>query len=365
VSTKAFHGGASFSAIGVDLKSLENRENIIDADVLDAWYPPAPNIVEAIQTHLEWLIKTSPPTHGEGLRDAIAKHRGIASENILIGAGSSALMFLLFPQLLTKQSKVTILDPMYGEYAHLVENVVGAELKRCVLPESTGFTPQLGEIVAKSEGADMLIMVNPNSPTGVGVSSEFFEKLLLEVKPATKIWVDETYIDFMPGKQSVESFVSRFPNLIVSKSMSKYYGLSGLRLGYVVGAKEIVEKAERFSPPWGVGLMAQLAGIEALDATDYYQKRSEETRVLREQMSEGLKAIPGITVYESVTNYLLFSTESSEAELIVSSAKLKGVYLRNCDSLSSRFNGRFVRTVVKDGGANDKIVSAIRSALAK
>jgi histidinol-phosphate/aromatic aminotransferase/cobyric acid decarboxylase-like protein len=363
VSNKAFHGGASFQAIGVDLQHLENREGVIDADVLDSWYPPSPSIVRAIEPHLEWLIKTSPPTHGDGLRQAIAESRGVDPDHILIGAGSSALMFLLFPQLLNVESNVTILDPMYGEYAHLVQHVVGATLHRCPLDEALQFAPQLHDVVDSAKGSDMLILVNPNSPTGYGVGAEYIQSLLEALEPNTKVWIDETYIDFMPGAQSAEPLVERFPNLIVSKSMSKYYGLSGLRLGYVVASPAITRRAELFSPPWSVGLMAQLAGIEALKASDYYQSMAIETHRLRQDMAAQLAGIMGVTVFDSVTNYLMFATEQPLAATIVESAKQSGIYLRNCDSLSPRFQGRFVRTAVKTERQNHQIIQAIAQAI--
>src|SRR3989337_971210 len=90
----AFHGGASFDAIGTGFDDLARRTSIVDADVLDAWYEPAPAVLATLREHLPWLAKTSPPTHGDGLRAAIASRHGLAPGNVLVGGGTSALLFL-------------------------------------------------------------------------------------------------------------------------------------------------------------------------------------------------------------------------------------------------------------------------------
>src|SRR5204863_5230528 len=93
----ASHGGASFDALGTDFQRLDRRGDIVNADVLDAWYDPSPRAVAAIAEHLPWLLRTSPPTHADGLRRAIAQARGLALENVMVGAGSSALAYMALP----------------------------------------------------------------------------------------------------------------------------------------------------------------------------------------------------------------------------------------------------------------------------
>jgi len=109
-----FHGGAFFKAIGERFETLERNRDIIAADVLDAWFPPSPRVTAALAEHLPWLLRTSPPTAGEGLVQTIAETRGVAMESILPGAGSSALIFLALRHWLNSSSRVLILDPTYG-----------------------------------------------------------------------------------------------------------------------------------------------------------------------------------------------------------------------------------------------------------
>ena len=106
-----FHGGAFFEAVGEDFASLERSREIVNADVLDAWFPPSPKVVEALQAYLPWLLRTSPPTACGGLIGAIARARGVEPHNILPGAGLSTCIFRALRSWLSEDSHALILDP--------------------------------------------------------------------------------------------------------------------------------------------------------------------------------------------------------------------------------------------------------------
>ena len=143
-----YHGGAFFKAIGEEFETLEKGHAIISADVLDAWFDPAPSVVEKLAEHLPFALKTSPPSGCEGMRHAIARARRVAADSVLPGAGSSDLIFAGLRHWVKPTSRVPILDPMYGEYAHVLEKVIGAQVDRLTL--------------------SWVVLVNPNSPTGRG-----------------------------------------------------------------------------------------------------------------------------------------------------------------------------------------------------
>src|SRR5262249_2611030 len=126
-----------------------------------------PEVLEVLQDCLPWLLRTSPPTHCEGLIAAIARARGVAPDNILPGAGSSDLIFRALRQWLTPQSHALILDPTYGEYSHVLEQVIGCTVDRLTLRPEDDYRVGLARLeAALADRYDLVVLVNPNSPTG-------------------------------------------------------------------------------------------------------------------------------------------------------------------------------------------------------
>lgn len=365
-AAKAFHGGASFDAIGVDFADLARRHQIIDADVLDAWYEPAPAVLAVLRENLAWLVKTSPPTHGAGLRAAIAARQGLAAANVLVGGGTSALIFLAFAQLLKAGDCAVILDPMYGEYRHVCEQVIGARVVASPLDAARAFRPDpiaIADRVIQAQ-AKLLVLVNPNSPTGMVLGRDGLAELLRRLPAEVRVWIDETYIDFVPDVPSAEPLVAQDQRLIVAKSMSKFFALSGLRVGYLAAHARVINEFELRNPPWSVGLLAQCAAVTALQEYAWYRQRAQETHALREALAEAIAGIDGLRPFASTTNFVMFETVQLAANLLVERCRDHGVFLRDCASLSERFGARYVRTAVKDGPANARIVAALRAATA-
>ncbi|HEX5635334.1 MAG TPA: hypothetical protein VFX50_18955, partial [Gemmatimonadales bacterium] len=106
-----YHGGAFFEGVGEEFESLYRRERIIAADVLDAWFRPAPAVLRTLRAHLDWIVRTSPPTNADGLVRAIARARGVPATSVVLGGGSSDLIFLAFTHWLRPESRVLVLDP--------------------------------------------------------------------------------------------------------------------------------------------------------------------------------------------------------------------------------------------------------------
>lgn len=355
----AFHGGASFEAIGVKFDDLDGRSRIVDADVLDAWYDPAPGVLSSLREHLAWLVKTSPPTHAQGLSEVLAEARGLDPSQILLGGGTSFLMFLALPRLLPPRPLVLSLDPSYGEYAHLVEEVLEGEISRLPLDPEADFDPDVDQLIGMAREVDMVVLVNPNSPTGRVISLGDMKRLAESLRPDQKLWIDETYIDFVPGVPTFEPLLKDHPNVIIAKSLSKHYALSGLRIGCLEMAPHLVSFLERFSPPWSVGLPAQLSAVEALRDPAWYEAKTAETRVLRQDLSRRLSKIKGCRVIHSETNFVMMHFPQGGAPELVEKAREEGVFLRDCNSLTHHLKGQLLRTAVKSAEENERIVQAL------
>jgi histidinol-phosphate/aromatic aminotransferase/cobyric acid decarboxylase-like protein len=359
-----FHGGAFFKAIGEGFETIERKDTIINADVLDAWFPPSPRVTDALRENLDWLLRTSPPTGCEGLIDSIAFARGVKPANILPGAGSSDLIFRALRHWLSRASHALILDPTYGEYAHALEQVIGATVDRLLLSRENNYEVDLDRLQkALTDDYDLVVLVNPNSPTGRHISCQALEAILRSVPPRTRVWVDETYVEFAGPNESLEHFAAQTDNVIVCKSMSKTYALSGARVGYLCAGAHQLEALRAVTPPWVVSLPAQMAATLALKDAEYYSARYAETRALREELSRRLQAL-GFAMVPGAGNFLLghLPDKGPSAEELIQRCQRHGLFLRNAIAMGSELGPRVVRIAVKDAATNARMLRIIETA---
>lgn len=358
----AYHGGASFDAIGRRFDDLSRIDRVISADVLDAWFPPSPTVLEALGERLDWAIRTSPPTGSEGLTACIAEARGVPEECVLPGAGSSSLIFLAMQKWLTSSSHALILDPAYGEYAHVLDNVIGCGVQRLPLDRKDGYRVNLERLETElSKGYDLCVIVNPNNPTGRHVPRAALEEMLSRIPDETTVWIDETYVDYVSAEESLEPFAAASRNVVVCKSMSKVYALSGLRVGYLCGPLRLIDPLRTATPPWAVSLPGQLAAVMALRDPDYYSCRYEETHGLRTELMASLMEIADFDIVPSIGNYLLchLPEEGPTAQDVIAACRQHGLYLRNAGATSPVLGDRAVRIAVKDAATNERMIETI------
>jgi len=361
-----YHGGAFFEAIGTEFDDLNKRLQIINADVLDAWFDPAPEVTRGIEKHFSWICKTSPPTDCAGMAKGIAKIRGLKPEQILTGSGSSDLIFLAFREWLSASSRVLILDPTYGEYNHVLENLIGCRVDRIHLQRESNYTLDLEELIARAKSNyDLIVLVNPNSPTGQHVPASSLIDALRQIPSNTRIWVDETYVEYCGKDQSLEKFATSTTNIVVCKSMSKVYALSGLRAAYLCASAIQLEKLRSIAPPWAVSLPAQMGALLALKEQTYYEKCYTLTHVLREEFTKKLLEIKSLEVIQSKVNFVLcfLPEHGPDAATVVARCKEKGLFIRDVSSMGKNFNKHTLRIAIKDKETNDKMIAILKNVL--
>lgn len=361
--SECYHGGQFFEAIGKEFDDLNRREKIINADVLDAWFDPSPKILQELEKHLSWICKTSPPTDCSGMANSIANIRGVKPINILPGAGSSDLIFMAFREWLTNKSLVLILDPMYGEYGHVLENIVGCKVDRITLFKEENYILDPETLISMAKNNyDLIVIVNPNSPTGQHVSRTILETTLKQIPITTRIWIDETYVEYAGENQSLEKFATKNKNIIICKSMSKVYALSGLRSAYLCASPYQLEKLRSISPPWAVSLPAQIAAVIALKDNEYYKDCYEKTHAFREEFSKELHKITSIKIIPATANFILcFLPENGPtADVIVSKCKEKGLFLRDVSNMGANFGKHAIRIAIKDRETNRRMIKILK-----
>lgn len=363
--TACYHGGKFFEAVGDEFQTLERLDSIIAADVLDAWFPPSPKAVTALGKNLPLLLRTSPPTGCEGLVRTIARVRGVQPENILPGAGSSDLIFLALRHWLTAASRVLILDPTYGEYAHVLVRVIRCRVDRLPLLRGENYRVDLSRLQqALAGGYDLVVLVNPNNPTGQHIPRAELEAVLQKVSPATRVWVDEAYVEYVGSDHSLEAFAANSENVIVCKSLSKVYALSGARVAYLCAGPSQLESLRPLTPPWVVSLPGQVAAVEVLQDAEYYAACHRETHTLRTELAGELQSL-NWHVIPGTANFLLCHLPETgpDAATVIARCRERGLFLRDAGKLGTDLGQHALRIAVKDAATNRRMVKIISEVL--
>ena len=367
-----FHGGAFFEAVGPGFDDLSRRHDVVNADVLDAWFDPAPAVLDALAGHLPWLLRTSPPTHAEGLVAALCAARGLDPATVVVGAGSSALVFLALPRWLGAGQTALLLDPTYGEYAHVARHVCGARVAWHTLRRDGGYRLDLDRWLADLRAAApaVAVLVHPNNPTGSAAHADDLARALAAVPETTLVWVDEAYADYLSDAEasgadgsgapvvSMAPVAARRRNVVVCRSLSKGLALSGVRAAYLVAHPETAARLRGLTPPWAVGLPAQVAAVAALTgsgAAAYYAARYAETHALRGDLARSLAAVdPAFDVHAGAANAVLVhlphgdSTGGPDAAALARACRDRRLFVRDVAAMGPSVGRHLVRVAVKD-----------------
>jgi histidinol-phosphate/aromatic aminotransferase/cobyric acid decarboxylase-like protein len=249
----------------------------------------------------------------------------------------------------------------------VLERVIACTVERVPLWQSDGWMPDLVEMERRLRGGhDMVVLVNPNNPTGQLLPRTALEALIARVSPRTRFWIDEAYLDYVDPSQSMEPVAATQPNVFVCKSLSKVYALSGLRAAYLVGTPDRIASLRPLVPPWAVSLPAQVAAVRALEDPVYYRARYRETDLLRSALRSELQRLPGIVNVAGNANFLLCQLDSDApvAADVVAACRREGVHLRDVAGMGRALGPRVFRTAVKESGDNERIVGTLRRSLA-
>jgi histidinol-phosphate/aromatic aminotransferase/cobyric acid decarboxylase-like protein len=361
-----FHGGRFLNNGDTLLRDPSTLNSVVTADVLDAWFDPAPAVLDFIGEHMAKIIKTSPPVNPSIVENDIARSRGIEPRSVMAGSGSSDLIFLALPRFLNSESRVLVLDPAYGEYIYILEEVIGCNVDRYYLQEEQAFAAD-PEVLSGfvSTGYDAVILVNPNNPTGNLLERNTLLKIIENAPEQTLFWIDETYIDYIGKEHSLESSAQSRNNVVICKSLSKVFAFSGIRAGYLVSAPALLDELRPAAPPWSLSYPASVAVIQALASEPWYRERYIETEKMREDLILRIEEMESITVIAGMANFVLcrLTDPNLTSVTVCDRAAEHGVHLRDVTNMGAAFRSRYIRIAVKSSRENDRIIEALKYAV--
>lgn len=280
--------------------------------------------MDANENPFENGVNRYPDTQQKSAKEQLSKIKNIAKENILLGNGSDEVLDLIFRAFCEpNKDNIIILPPTYGMYKVLA-NINAVSIKEVEL--TTDFQPKTQTILlAANQNSKILFLCSPNNPTGNSFSRVQVEKLLKQFKGI--IVLDEAYIDF----SEEESWLNRleeFPNLIITQTLSKAYGMAGVRLGVCYASIEVVAILNSIKPPYNVNELTQQKILERLSNIEDIQNEIQQIKIQKEILLKELKQVDFVKkVYPTDANFVLIKVDNANEryqQLIE-----KGIVIRN------------------------------------
>lgn len=264
---------------------------------------PSDKVLAAINKYAK--IGNRYPDQGLVVRSKIAELNGLEGpENVMLGNGSSEVFDNIFRSFLGTGEEVIQHTPCFGIYK-LRCNILGGKLVSVPMvykDQQMLFDP--GSILeAITEKTKIIVIANPNNPTGNFMSTEHFVTI---AETGLPFIVDEAYIEYSGLGKSQVGLIKKYKNVMVTRTLSKAYGLAGLRFGYVLGDKDVIGQISAALLPWNVGTITMWAGLAALEDQEGLQERVEFNNREVAYIEEALSDIPGLVIFNSKANYILF-----------------------------------------------------------
>ena len=378
-----FHGGNIYKVF-----REKNIKEILDYSSNINPYGIPESLKKRITENLEVLERYPDPDYVE-LRQKLANLNKVNLSDIILGNGATEIIFLFMKVINPK--KILIVSPTFGEYERAVKateisgdtvslsssngdnkNIENKkiEIEYFELKESDDFKLNIGNLKNELENKyDLLIICNPNNPTGKFLKLAQTEEILKECnKYDTKLFIDEAFIEFLADgmKESIINTEGNKKNLFVTRAFTKFFAIPGLRLGYgMYFDKELEKKISEKKEPWSVNNFAEMAGLTVLDDAEYIEKTLKWIAEEKIYMYEKLNEISGIKVYETEVNFItgkidekLFS-EGLNVKVLREKMLEQGILIRDASNFKF-LDERFFRLAIKDRESNKRVIEVMK-----
>jgi threonine-phosphate decarboxylase len=352
------HGGGVLDAAG---KSGLKREEILDFSSSVNPLGPSRKALEAAKAAFT-EIPAYPDSNSTGLRNAIASHYGgISKSNVIVGNGSTELMYLFAEAFLRKGEVVLIPAPTFGEYESAVRKT--SETAKFVRLDKN-FSIDVDAFNHEMAGAKIVFLCNPNNPTSLLIPDETLTGIVEEaMKRDSLVFLDEDFLEFVENEKALSLIgrIKRYPNLFILRSFTKIYGLTGLRVGYGIANEEIISALSCAKIPWNVNCLAQAAAAAALEDEEHLKVTRELIKKEKTWLLMELGQFGSFKVYPPDANFFFIDIRKSGLTSTELSEKLlrQGILIRDCTSFRG-LDQYYIRIAVKTHPENERLIEALK-----
>lgn len=339
-------------------RSYHSAEVIDFSSNVNCFGPPTA-VRELFSGGLAAEIADYPDPDYPELKAALADYTGRRPGEVFLGNGSAEVFF--WASSLLKPSKALIVAPTFSEYGFAVRGA-GGEVIEHVLDMDSGFSLDVEDTAGSAADCDLAFVCNPNNPTGNLFEPGAIQNLASSMKPGGVLVVDEAFMDFCEDRASHSMSGGRAEEVWVSGSLTKFFSLAGLRIGYLLAPPVAVRKMEAAAPLWRINRPAEMAAKAALGDSEFIRETPGRIAREREHLLELLQGTGFLEAYPSAANFVL----ARIGGLDLDSAALKGLLLergfliRDASDFSG-LDGSFIRVAVRNREENEALAEALRS----
>jgi threonine-phosphate decarboxylase len=351
------HGGQVFAAARLQSVPLDH---ILDFSANINPLGPSPKALQRMRRDLA-LTRFYPDTENRELRELVANEAGINGKCILFGNGATALLHLI-PRVL-KPRKAVVLEPGFSEYSSALERE-RSQIHHLILKPEAGFQidrEALFDILRRTR-PDLLILGNPNNPTGLVLPGQLLSELI-DTCSRRRIYLvlDESFLDFTPHPSCMAE-AAKNARVVVVRSLTKFWALAGLRIGYLVAHRELVKQLSGKLEPWSVNTLAAAAAADSLRDLPY---RNRTLKLIRRERAFLMEQLAGLTWLEplpSETNFLLvrITAPGINSTLLCKRLAEQNVLIRDTSSFP-QLRRRYFRIAIRTRSDNQRLIEELRS----
>ncbi|MDR1702566.1 MAG: threonine-phosphate decarboxylase CobD [Sporomusaceae bacterium] len=356
------HGGNVYAKLA---ESGGKLADILDFSANINPFGLAPKVRQAIVDAVDDIVHYPDPA-GRELKKAVSCYYHLPPEFITLGNGASELIYLLCQVL--KPRRAFLPAPTFSEYARAAQ-IAGAEIRYFYLTPAENFLLDPAEFIPAMGQGEITFICNPNNPTGTILTAAEISPILEQAAAQNGIVVvDESFLDFLPDSApyTCKPLLHKYNNLIILHSLTKFFALPGLRLGFALASPAITSLLHEAKDVWNVNTLAQKAGVCALADFDYQNRSRSLVNRAKAALYEKLRSVPGFKPYPPSVNYIFLNIEASgftAAELSLKMAA-QNILIRDCANYPG-LSPSYIRLAVKLPEQNGILISALHAVLGK
>lgn len=324
--------------------------------------PPAESVMDAIAQY--GAIGNRYPDAGAVVRSRIAEINSLDGPDcVLLGNGSNEVLEMAIRTFVTPGDELIQQPPCYFLYALRVEAAGGQTVNVPITMQDGEFTYDYdGVLKAITPRTKIIVFGHPNNPTGNYADDTRFLEIVETGRP---VIVDEAYVEFSGLSKSKARYVSQHPNVMVTRTLSKAYGLAGVRFGYALAHPDTIRQMSALLLPWNVGTIPMWAGLAALEDRKAFEERVEYIRREREHFVSSLSDVVGLKIHACQSNFMLFDAGGTgrTGKEIVAHADRQGVIIRAHPEMHGS-NGWF-RLTISSREENQRLIDILKGYLTR